>query len=53
MAVIGTLRQKLGGILIFVIALAMLAFILMDMGGQGNGQTRGTDIANVNGDAIP
>ena len=53
MAVIGTLRQKLGGILIFVIALAMLAFILMDMGGQGNSQTRGTDIANVNGDAIP
>ena len=49
MAVIGTLRQKLGGILIFVIALAMLAFILMDMGGQGNGPVRGTDIAVVNG----
>lgn len=52
MAVIGTLRQKLGGILIFVIALAMLAFILMDMGGKGNGPTRGTDIASVNGEAI-
>lgn len=52
MAVIGTLRQKLGGILIFVIALAMLAFILMDMGGQGNGPVRGTDIAVVNGEKI-
>lgn len=52
MAVIGTLRQKLGGILIFVIALAMLAFILMDMGGQGNGTLRGTDIVVVNGEKI-
>ncbi|MBL6876487.1 MAG: SurA N-terminal domain-containing protein [Chitinophagales bacterium] len=52
MAVIGTLRQKLGGILIFVIALAMLAFILMDMGGQGNGPVRGTDIVVVNGEKI-
>lgn len=52
MAVIGTLRQKLGGILIFVIALAMLAFILMDMGGSGNGPVRGTDIAKINGDNI-
>jgi peptidyl-prolyl cis-trans isomerase D len=52
MAVIGTLRQKLGGILIFVIALAMLAFILMDMGGNGNGPVRGTDVAKVNGEAI-
>lgn len=52
MAVIGTLRQKLGGLLILVIAFAMLAFILMDMGGKGNGSVRGTGIAKVNGEEI-
>jgi len=52
MAVIGTIRQKLGGLLILVIAFAMLAFIMMDMGGKGNGQARGTGIAEVNGEEI-
>jgi peptidyl-prolyl cis-trans isomerase D len=52
MAVLGTLRQKLGGLLILVIAFAMLAFILMDMGGKGNGSVRGTGIAKVNGEEI-
>lgn len=53
MAVIGTIRNKLGGLLILVIAFAMLAFILMDMGGNKNGQqARGNSIANVNGKEI-
>jgi peptidyl-prolyl cis-trans isomerase D len=52
MAVIGTIRQKLGGLLILVIAFAMFAFILMDMGGKGNGPERGTGIAKVNGEEI-
>lgn len=52
MAVIGTIRQKLGGLLILVIAFAMLAFIMMDMGGKGNGPARGTGIAEVNGEEI-
>lgn len=53
MAVIGTIRQRLGGLLIVVIAFAMLAFILMDMGGSKNGPQRaGTALVNVNGDEI-
>jgi len=53
MAVIGTIRNKLGGLLILVIAFAMLAFILMDMGGKKNGQqARGNSIATVNGKEI-
>ncbi|MCB0510027.1 MAG: SurA N-terminal domain-containing protein, partial [Bacteroidetes bacterium] len=53
MAVIGTIRQKLGGLLILLIAFAMLAFILMDMGPKGNnaGQA-GNSIAKVNGEEI-
>lgn len=52
MAVIGTLRNKLGGVLIVVIALAMIAFILMDFGGKGNGPSGSNNIAEVNGESI-
>lgn len=52
MAVIGTIRQKLGGLLILVIAFAMLAFIMMDFGGKGTGPVRGTSIAIVDGEEI-
>ena len=52
MAVIGTIRNKLGGLLILVIAFAMLAFILMDFGGKGNGPVRGSSIANVDGQEV-
>lgn len=54
MAVIGTIRQRLGGLLIVLIAFAMLAFILMDMGGAKNGPQRaGTALLKVNGEEIP
>jgi peptidyl-prolyl cis-trans isomerase D len=52
MAVIGTIRNKMGGVLIVVIALAMIAFILMDFGGKGNGSSGETNIAKVNGESI-
>jgi peptidyl-prolyl cis-trans isomerase D len=52
MAVIGTIRNKMGGVLIVVIALAMIAFILMDFGGKGNGPSGSNNIAEVNGESI-
>lgn len=48
MAVIGTIRRKLGGILVVLIALAMVGFIMMDFGGTGG--NRGP--VNQNGVAV-
>lgn len=53
MAAIGTLRNKMGGILIVVLVIAMVSFLFMDIGGPG-GQTQQfvSEIAVVNGEPI-
>lgn len=53
MAAIGTLRNKMGGILIVVLVIAMVSFLFMDIGGPG-GQTQQlvSEIAVVNGQPV-
>jgi peptidyl-prolyl cis-trans isomerase D len=49
MAAIGTLRNKMGGILIVVLVIAMVSFLFMDIGGPGNtGSQFVTEVAVVN-----
>lgn len=53
MAAIGTIRNKMGGILIVVLVIAMVSFLFMDMGGPGGNSGRGvTEVAEVNGEPI-
>ena len=54
MAAIGTLRNKMGGILIVVLVIAMVSFLFMDIGGPGGGQSQQfvSEIAVVNGEPI-
>lgn len=53
MAAIGTLRNKMGGILIVVLVIAMVSFLFMDIGGPG-GQTQQivSEIAIINGEPV-
>lgn len=53
MAAIGTLRNKMGGILIVVLVIAMVSFLFMDIGGSG-GQTQQyvAEIAVINGEPV-
>lgn len=53
MAAIGTIRNKMGGILIVVLVIAMISFLFMDIGGPGGNAGQGvTEIAVVNGEPI-
>jgi peptidyl-prolyl cis-trans isomerase D len=53
MAAIGTLRNKMGGILIVVLVIAMVSFLFMDIGGPGSNSNQFvTEVAVVNGEPI-